>query len=209
MTFPRPEKPVKPRNSASLLLIRESRKGPEILMGQRAKKSRFLPDQYVFPGGALDQADQSHGLALTRIQQKRMGHVSDPGAEALARAAVRELEEEAGLKPTTPAIGSKLRYLGRAITPSVSPVRFHARFFWTEADHFKGRLGGDGELINLGWFTLDQAESLPIIDVTEYMLRLLHKTLDAGKTQPPMLYCYRNERPVPKIDKKVAASGAI
>ena len=42
-------------------------------------------------------------------------------------------------------------YLGRAITPSDQPSRFHARFFATSYQNLHGNMVTDGELEDLGW----------------------------------------------------------
>lgn len=48
---------IHPRDAASLLVIDRRHSPFKILMGLRHQKSSFMPDVYVFPGGALDLAD--------------------------------------------------------------------------------------------------------------------------------------------------------
>jgi len=67
---------VRPRDAASLLIYRREGTEVEVLMGKRRPGARFLPDVYVFPGGALDAAD---ALGATVAQLK---------AEAQAQAGV-------------------------------------------------------------------------------------------------------------------------
>ena len=50
-------KPVHPKDASSLIILRNSRKSIEVLMGRRPLSSRFMPGIYVFPGGALDKTD--------------------------------------------------------------------------------------------------------------------------------------------------------
>ena len=126
-------------------------------------------------------------------------------ARALAVAAVRETLEETGLMLAAPgSVGSvagpawdamrshgrapdlaRLRYLGRAITPAGSPIRFHARFFLARADELDGPLDGDGELQDLDWFSLEQASRLPLIDVTQFMIALAHDRMTGSNAFPP------------------------
>ncbi len=90
-----------PRPAATVLLLRDGSLGPEAFLLQRTKSAAFLAGAHVFPGGALDKADQD--LRVLR----RVAGLSD--AEANARlgvevgglaywvAAVRECFEESGI----------------------------------------------------------------------------------------------------------------
>ena len=48
---------VRPVDAAGLVLIRQGRGEPEVLMGRRHRGHSFLPNIYVFPGGRLDIGD--------------------------------------------------------------------------------------------------------------------------------------------------------
>jgi 8-oxo-dGTP pyrophosphatase MutT (NUDIX family) len=148
----------------------------EVLMGRRAARHRFVPHHYVFPGGRLDRGDAT-ASARTRLPREveRTLQCNSRMAHALAIAAVRETYEETGLALGAPGAWElhRLEYWLRAITPSSSPIRFHARFFAAEAKHFKGQLRGNGELLDLDWRPLDECLKLPIVDVTEFILRRL------------------------------------
>ena len=185
--------PVRPRDAASLILLRQGASGVEALMGRRLRRAAFLPDHYVFPGGRIDAGDVRAKPASpldssVTLHMKVAGQPSR--ARALAMAAVRETFEETGLllgeagdvgpvknpvwrqireRGLAPAL-ARLHYVGRAITPTQSPIRFHARFFMVDARHFSGQLGGSGELADLHWTLLDAALRLPLADVTEYLL---------------------------------------
>ncbi|ASK33717.1 NUDIX hydrolase [Alloalcanivorax mobilis] len=92
---------MQPRPASTLALLRDSAQGPEVLMLQRTHRAVFMPGHYVFPGGAVDEADQ--GAALADLID---GH-DDISASALLGlergglgylvAAVRECFEEAGV----------------------------------------------------------------------------------------------------------------
>ena len=165
-------KPVRPRHAASLILLRKQAGGTRVLMGRRPTKSRFAPDVFVFPGGRVDAADYDRPVASALAEDcvRRTG--ADPRlAAALATAALRETEEETGL--ILPREHGPLTLAARAITPTISPVRFHARFFAADADLASGEAADSGELADLAWRSFDESLALPLYDITEAVLRTL------------------------------------
>ncbi|MFZ5668005.1 MAG: NUDIX domain-containing protein [Pseudomonadota bacterium] len=163
---------VRPRHAASLILLRAAAQGPRVLMGRRPARSRFAPDVFVFPGGAVDRADYDAPAArpLAQACVRRSGGDARLAA-ALAAAALRETAEETGLAVTRDH--GALTLAARAITPSSSPVRFHARFFVADAAIARGEPADTPELGDLAWRTLDEALRLPLYDITEAVLRSL------------------------------------
>jgi len=87
-TPPRPT----PRPAATVILLRDTAGGPEVLLLQRTQSAVFLGGHYVFPGGAIDTAD-----ADTRIQKRCLGAVSADPPLPYRVAAIRECFEEAGI----------------------------------------------------------------------------------------------------------------
>jgi glyoxylase-like metal-dependent hydrolase (beta-lactamase superfamily II)/8-oxo-dGTP pyrophosphatase MutT (NUDIX family) len=81
-----------PRPAATLILLRDSPAGPEVLMLQRTKSAVFLGGAYVFPGGSLDATDSS---LMDRILGLDSGPAQPPAEYWIA--AVRECFEEAGV----------------------------------------------------------------------------------------------------------------
>lgn len=214
-------RPVRPRDAATLILVRSARTGPEVLMGRRTGRHRFMPGAFVFPGGTVDPGD-AHVAPARAMAPETLRHLARAGGErmahALAMTAIRETFEETGLvlaragdlgktgdaswramkaRGLAPDLGV-LRYLGRAITPPESPIRFRARFLIADAEHAEGALGGSGELVNLRWVRLEAALSLPIADVTEFMLGELGRTLAAAPAERARrpLFRYRAGRAV-------------
>jgi 8-oxo-dGTP pyrophosphatase MutT (NUDIX family) len=94
---------VEARPAATLILMRDSPDGPEVLLVQRNPEQKFMGGAWVFPGGAV--------------------HQDDAGPEA---AALRELEEEAGIAMSDPAA---LVPFSRWITPEEVSVRFDTFFY--------------------------------------------------------------------------------
>ncbi len=205
--------PVRPRDAASLVLIDTTQAEPRILMGKRHSRMKFIPDAFVFPGGKLDPDDLRARPATPLSPAASFGAKS----QALAMAAIRETFEETGLILAAPGdVGADsgpswshfhglgvaprldaLRGLARAITPASSPIRFHARFFAASANAVRGTLAGSGELEELDWYPISDALKLPVIDVTEFVLREVLAGYGATTARPRIpLYSYRNNRPV-------------
>lgn len=202
---------VKPRNAASLLIHRGQGEHLEVLMGCRYSKARFKPGVYVFPGGMLERSDATAKPAseLSTQHINAMGVGGSPRrAQALASAAIRETFEEVGLfvgAPSKTLVSSHqhwqdfarqgiapnlnpLRYLGRAITPAHQPIRFDARFFCVAAEHATGEIRDNGELTDLGWIKVSEAENYNMMKVTHLMLARLKETLRDENAKVPFLY---------------------
>ena len=83
--------PSKPLPAATVLLLRDTHDGIEVLMTRRSLQASFAPGAYVFPGGGIDAADAScHHLAQRRPTQ-------DDVRLTQAIAAIRESFEELGI----------------------------------------------------------------------------------------------------------------
>ncbi|WP_298971283.1 NUDIX hydrolase [uncultured Roseobacter sp.] len=185
------------RNAATLIVLRDRHSDPRILMGQRGAKAAFMPNKFVFPGGAVDAADADVPLAAALSEPciSRLAEDAQDGlAHALGVAAIRELWEETGLilgKPgdwttTVPAdwqgfaatghvpIASGLQFVFRALTPPGRPRRFDARFFLADADDLAGDpddfSAASDELSHLQWVALREARSFDMPFITEVVL---------------------------------------
>jgi glyoxylase-like metal-dependent hydrolase (beta-lactamase superfamily II)/8-oxo-dGTP pyrophosphatase MutT (NUDIX family) len=83
--------PAVPRPAATVLLLRDSDDGVEVLMTRRSASASFAPGAYVFPGGGIDAADSAaHAMAARRPTQ-------DDLRLTQAIAAIRESFEELGI----------------------------------------------------------------------------------------------------------------
>ena len=92
--------PVATRAAATVLLLRDTPDGLEVLMTRRSSTASFVPGAYVFPGGAIDAADGCcHALVQRRATQS-----ANALTEAIA--AIRESFEELGVLLARHADGS-------------------------------------------------------------------------------------------------------
>ena len=95
--------PSKPLPAATVLLLRDTQNGIEVLMTRRSLQASFAPGAYVFPGGGIDAEDSScHHLAKRRPTQ-------DDERLTQAIAASRESFEELGVLLAKEADGKPVR----------------------------------------------------------------------------------------------------
>lgn len=92
------------RRASTTLVVRDGPSGLEVLMVRRSLTASFMPGSYVFPGGALDDADASPALRArcTESPEALGARVRTPGLApgvvmGHALAALRECFEECGL----------------------------------------------------------------------------------------------------------------
>jgi 8-oxo-dGTP pyrophosphatase MutT (NUDIX family) len=179
-------KAVRARHAASLILLRERPDGPEVLMGTRGARHRFMPNRLVFPGGTVDRSDfAAPCLApLSPETRQQLERSANPRlAQALAHAAARELEEETGLTLGRPPDLGGVHYLCRAVTPEHYPIRFNARFLVSDASLIAGRLAGSGELERLRWYRLEEARAMDLAEITREILDQLETWLSMSEAQ--------------------------
>lgn len=146
-----------------LLRERDGANGFEVYMARRSKRSKFMPEAYVFPGGTVDAADRSAGA------RARLLGPPETVEAPFAIAALRELFEEAGIlmacraggdaANVAPELLAELRselkdgaalagvlererlfldarglyHYSNWVTPSTEPLRFDTHFFVARA----------------------------------------------------------------------------
>jgi 8-oxo-dGTP pyrophosphatase MutT (NUDIX family) len=119
--------PTEPRPAATVIVLRGGGERLEVLLVQRTPKAKFMGGAWVFPGGAV--------------------HDDDDGP---AGAAIRELEEEAGI-----AIGDirQLLPFSRWITPAEVSIRFDTVFFVAQAPPDAVARVDGAECVDARWIT--------------------------------------------------------
>jgi 8-oxo-dGTP pyrophosphatase MutT (NUDIX family) len=183
-----PSRPVtvRARHAASLVVLRVGGGEPEMLMGMRGARHRFMPNRLVFPGGAVDRADL-RAMAATPLAlhtRARLEKAANPLlAHGLGIAAARELQEETGLSLGNPPALDGFEYLCRLITPPPGPIRFNARFLLISADQVQGEIAGSGELEELRFYPITQALALDLAQPTRKVIERLQAWLKMSPEQ--------------------------
>ena len=174
LLFPQREA-VPTRPAATVLLLRDTPGGIEVLMTRRSSTASFAPGAYVFPGGGIDTAD-----ALAHDQSSRRHTQSDLHLTQ-AIAAIRESFEELGVllarhadgrHPDTADIatfnrsapvaeqcaarqlqlaGSEVFVLAHWITDRDFPRRFDVPFLVARMPHGQTPLADESEQFEPSW----------------------------------------------------------
>jgi 8-oxo-dGTP pyrophosphatase MutT (NUDIX family) len=202
---------VRPRNAATLIIIRRDRKKPQVLMGKRHSGHDFMPNLWVFPGGRIDRSDFRAPYATDLAPEtagKFAAHIPLARGRALGLAAIRETFEEAGLllaKPAAvrPAVGpwreflaqgaapdlEALQIIARAVTPPMLAKRFDTWFLMAEAERLVSleRQPDCGELEEIAWVDFDEAAALPLPAVTRTVIGEAVKRLEEPARPMPFM----------------------
>jgi len=204
---------VRPRNAATLIIVRRDRSKPQVLMGKRNSGHDFMPNLWVFPGGRIDRSDFRAPFATDLkpdVAAKFEAHIPMTRGRALALAAVRETYEEAGLLlakpvPARPVAGpwreflahgaapdlAALQIVARAVTPAMLAKRFDTWFLMAEAEHLISleRQPDCGELEEIAWVDFDEAIALPLPSVTRTVIgEAIQRLEDPSRPQPFMRF---------------------
>ncbi|MDC1172451.1 NUDIX hydrolase [Alphaproteobacteria bacterium] len=88
-----PKDPVTPIPAATVISLRDTPTGMEVLMVQRTKKADFAGGALLFPGGKVDNSDYE----VLKLDRCSLPNDVPDNQKALRVAGVREMFEEAGL----------------------------------------------------------------------------------------------------------------
>lgn len=205
------------RDAATVIVLRDRLTRPAVLMGQRGAQAAFMPNKFVFPGGAVDANDALVPLAgeLPAPCSARLAEASALSPAAIAAAAIRELWEETGQMLGTPGDwpdaprgwrgfarsglrpdASTLEFVFRAITPPGLPRRFDARFFLVDATHLATDpddfTRAEDELAHLQWIALDQVRRFDLPFITTVVLAEIAARI-ADPDAPQSVPFFRND----------------
>ena len=119
-----------PRPAATVIVLRGGRDRLEVLLVKRNPEAKFMGGAWVFPGGAVDRDEGE-------------------GEQALRAAALRELQEEAGIQLDSPR---ELLPFSRWITPPQVKIRFDTWFFLASLPETASPRADGAEVIDARWY---------------------------------------------------------
>jgi 8-oxo-dGTP pyrophosphatase MutT (NUDIX family) len=177
-----------PRQAATVILLRGGGEALEVLLVKRTPAARFMGGVWVFPGGAVDTAE-GEGDTAHRV------------------AAVRELQEEAGIAVDDPA---SLVKFSRWITPPEVVIRFDTHFFLVAVPPGQEpRIDGD-EIVDFGWFTpLEALEAAERDEIALVFPTIKHLQQLAGFASAEEVLEHARGRDVSAVVPRVIIEGEI
>jgi 8-oxo-dGTP pyrophosphatase MutT (NUDIX family) len=124
-----------PRPAATVIVLRGEADALEVLLVKRTPAAKFMGGAWVFPGGAVDRKEGT-------------------GEEALRAAALRELEEEAGIRLRSP---DELVPFSRWITPPEVKIRFDTWFYLAPLPKDAAPRVDGTEVVDARWYEPSEA----------------------------------------------------
>ena len=156
------------RPAATVVLLRDSDEGMQVLLLRRNRDLKFAGGAWVFPGGAIDSSDAGAGGAV---------EVAAP------QAAVREAAEECGVQLDA----ARLIYFAHWTTPAVGMSKRFATWFYAASVAEQTEVCIDqGEIHDFLWLTPAEAlgrhaaGDLKIMPPTYLSLSLLTNFSETG-----------------------------
>jgi 8-oxo-dGTP pyrophosphatase MutT (NUDIX family) len=175
--------PTEPRQAATVIVLRGGEDRLEVLLVRRNPKARFMGGAWVFPGGALD------------------------GAEDHRAAAVREVAEEAGVALPD---ASALVDFSRWITPPQVRIRFDTLFFLARLPDGADPRPDGGETVDLRWYAPRDALEAHMRGELELVFPTI-KTLEQLRafTSADDVLAWADGREVVPIEPQVVREGEV
>ncbi len=175
-----------PRQAASVIVLRGGDDALEVLLVKRNPDARFMGGAWVFPGGAVDREEGT-------------------GEHALRSAALRELEEEAGIR-----LGSseELVPFSRWITPREVKIRFDTWFFLTPLPVGAVPCVDGNEVVDIRWY--EPSAALAAGDRGELLLvfpTIKHLEQLSGVGSVDELLAYARRREIRPVEPQVVGTG--
>ena len=158
-----PVKPVTPLPAATVVLLRDSHPGVEVLLTQRHKANKFAGGDFVFPGGKIEVDDNPDdavrwcaGLDPARAAQ-RLGTADTKTAIGYLIGAIRETFEEVGILLAYDATGGVASVDAPRFAEYRAACQSDNQAFWTMVRAEKLMLATDRLVFFAHWITLEES----------------------------------------------------
>ena len=140
--------PAEPRPASTVIVIRPTAGGYDVLLVRRNDRVAFMAGAFVFPGGRVDPADHIAGSGFAFLARPpRFPDLSGEAEIAYRQAARRELSEEAAV-----SVGvDDLIPFAHWVTPANEGRRYDTRFFLTVMPEGQEARHDEGEMTELAW----------------------------------------------------------
>jgi 8-oxo-dGTP pyrophosphatase MutT (NUDIX family) len=175
-----------PRPAATVILLRGGADALEVLLVKRNPEARFMGGAWVFPGGAVDAQEGQ-------------------GDDALRAAALRELQEEAGIALGEPA---ELVPFSRWITPAQVKTRFDTWFYLAQLPRGAAPAVDGHEVVDARWYR--PAAALEAASNGELLLvfpTIKHLEQLSGVRSADELLAHARGREIRPVQPRVLISG--
>ena len=175
-----------PRQAATVILLRGAGERLEVLLAQRTPDARFMGGAWVFPGGAVNPGDGE-------------------GEAGLRAAAVRELQEEAGVRINDP---DTLVPYSRWITPAMVKIRYDTWFFLGVAPEDAAPQIDGQEVVDWRWYA--PADALAAARAGEILLvfpTIKHLEQLSAFASTDALIAHARTREIAPVQPRVIGTG--
>lgn len=170
--------------AATVVLVRDSERGLEVLLLHRSKEVSFARESWVFPGGRIDEGDYARDLGDIQA--------------AARRGAVREALEETGLT----VAADDLVYFSHWTTPASSAKRYATWFFIADLGSAEQAVVVDGsEIVDHRWYRPAEAIAAHHAGAIAMMpptLITLSELEESESTSAAAAIAHFRRRPVPE-----------
>jgi recombination protein RecT len=207
--------PVKPRPSATVVLMRRTRPW-ELLLMRRPGGADFAPGAYVFPGGTVHEHDvgspdpiraaavrelfEEVGILLARRERRFAAERDSQAVRALCAqgASFPDALLRSGLAPAL----DRLVLFARWITPARLSRRYDARFFFARLPAGQTVTPQEGEVTGWLWTTPERALDNPDVPLV-YATRAVLETLATAEPAGALISRARKLREVPVVEPRM------